>query len=144
MNIYNSVQSIKSWFKKPVTGAVVGNDFGADADLIRELGQCVFLEKSDGASYFYCFPYNAKNKDVLKYLFRRNGINMDYHQSRYLVYKHGPLRFALRVCTTYFTSNPAVLEFAELLTTRGRGVDDINGKITQIRHQMSKLGQKSR
>ncbi|MDW2958192.1 MAG: hypothetical protein R8M37_00045 [Alphaproteobacteria bacterium] len=110
MNFNTVVEYVKNLFPGRAPVAVSDNPC-ADAMALSHLAQggMFFTTASNRISYWYCFIYNAQERNIAKQILRSNGIKFSEHRSNY--YRDGSI--VLRVRSSYLRKNPNALRFIE-------------------------------
>lgn len=79
---YESIEIIKNFFTPRMQNTESTPEL--DARLLSSMvSEAVFLKARNNVSYFYFFPLNEYYLDVAQHLFKRNGIKVSMHKSRY-------------------------------------------------------------
>lgn len=110
MKFSTVVEYVKNLFpgRAPVA---VSDKPHADALALAYLAQNVpfYTTASNGLSYWYCFVYSLKNRNIAKQILRSNGIKFAEHKSDY--FRDNAV--VLRVRRSYLRKNPNALRFVE-------------------------------
>ncbi|MBD5400760.1 hypothetical protein HDR61_03390 [bacterium] len=110
-------QKIKNWFAPKYMGQQVGPFYKDDAAILNRLAwDNLIMHASNGKQYWYYFPVDANDVDVVRYLLNRNGIWAQQHNSKYCVDRFGKKRLSFRLKTSYFIDNPDVEKFVRLVS----------------------------
>lgn len=95
MHIYNIKQSLKEKFYgvPKINGGTPDNDARALASMASYI---MTMVANDGHRYWYLFMNDIKDRDVIRFLMRRNGLTPEFHQSNYFMDSR-PV-FRVRLC----------------------------------------------
>lgn len=84
MSLYELGANIRDLFKPTIIAPNVGTDAVADAKFLAGLAAgTAVLYANNGMLYWYYFIADVANRDVVEFLFNRNGLAPQYHLSRY-------------------------------------------------------------
>lgn len=106
MHIYNIKQSLKEKFYgvPKINGGTPDNDARALASMASYI---MTMVANDGHHYWYLFMNDIKDRDVIRFLMRRNGLMPEFHQSNYFMDSRPVFRVRLR----YISSWPNLQHF---------------------------------
>ena len=95
MHIYNIKQSLKERFY----GVPEINSGSMDADaraLVYMASHIMTTIASDNNHYWYLFMNDIKDRDVIRFLMRRNGLRPEFHNSQFFMDSRPVFRVRLR------------------------------------------------
>lgn len=137
MKISAWIDYIMSMLYNPIIGNGVGPNSAEDAQLLSELCSDVRrMPATNSRKYWYLFLRDRKYVDVALYLFGRNGLEPQFHNSRYNMFGGGR-QPSLRIETKHLDNNPQFNEFIKLISAqRKMNYKDLEVRVAAIREQM--------
>lgn len=95
MHLYNVKQNLKDKFYGVPT--VSYGSVEQDARALAFMAQTTMNTRAtNDKRYWYYFINNVTNRDVIRFLMKRNGLNPEYHISRYFIEGQPVFRILLR------------------------------------------------
>ncbi len=145
MHTYNVTAKLKDTFYG--VPMILGGTRGQDA---RALGAMsvgmVRMRATNGRHYWYYFLKDIKNRDVVRFLMRRNGLSPEFHMSKY--YDHDNKQPAFRVRAQDLISYDDLMRFTndikDAFESGDKATVDMLRYIDTINKRLSDRKQKSK
>lgn len=145
MHTYNVTAKLKdTFYGVPV---ILGGTRGQDARALASMSAgMVRMRATNGRHYWYYFLKNIKNRDVVRFLMRRNGLVPEFHMSKYYDYDNKQPAFRVRMSVLMKYSD--LLQFTDdikdAFDSNDRAPVDMARYIDTINQRLSARKQKSK
>lgn len=145
MHTYNVTAKLKdAFYGVPV---ILGGTRGQDASALASMSAgMVRMRATNGRHYWYYFLKDVKNRDVVRFLMRRNGLVPEFHMSKYYDYDNKQPAFRVRMSVLMKYSD--LLQFTngikDAFDSNDRTPVDVARYIDTINQRLSARKQKSK
>lgn len=138
MKLYAMIDYVVSLLYNPILGKDVGPNAAEDAKQLSEM--CSDVRRTtamNGRKYWYLFLRDGRFTDVALYLFARNGLEPQFHRSRYNGSKAKRVP-VLRIETQYLEKYPQFNDFVNLISAQDyTDTRTFEAHMEKIREKMS-------
>ena len=143
MHIYNVKAALKDTFYGE-SGVLYGNQ-GQDVRALALMSAGIFqIRATNGYSYWYYFLKDIKNRDIVRFLMRRNGLRPEFHMSKY--YDHDDKQPVFRVPLSDLQASEYLNDFTKRVAAayadKGKELADIARYVDTITTKLAVQKQK--
>ena len=138
MHIHNIKQSLKEKFYgvPKINGGTPDNDACALASMASYI---VKMVANDGHHYWYFFMNDIRDRDVIRFLMRRNGLMPEFHLSNYFMDSRPVFRVRLRQISSWPQQQKFVKKIDEFHSCEKLAKSDMVPYIDKIKTELFRL-----